>query len=406
MCADLVRQVNPEKTGLRERIEWLMLRASLALFWESNWSRAEKDFKECLNLVRASDDLRMWFLFSLYLAPEFIVLPGMLTLLERFCEDAEARFEKQISPLRLGVEDTWASIHLRRGRMPQALEVGKDALWVKQQLGGYTFLGMNACLTLASVSIGSGDDAAASQYLRMVMEQVEEAELNRALAGGGLYPLGKFQWLQGRFEEARQTHRKMALLPIRLPFVDVLQKMLGGLLEISAQHYRPAEELLLEAVRAQSKEIVSAVYGSARLLLAYLYLRWEKEDRALEQMDVLLAQCEQGNDSGLILQDMPFAGPLLRRMVKNGRRVKQAVALLEQMGWPVKEEKNEPALLTERQFEILKLIADGYSNQAIADRLMLSLTTVKSHLVNIMNRLGVSSRTEAVARARQIGLLP
>jgi LuxR family maltose regulon positive regulatory protein len=45
------------------------------------------------------------------------------------------------------------------------------------------------------------------------------------------------------------------------------------------------------------------------------------------------------------------------------------------------------------------------SNQAIADQLVISLATVKSHVVNIMNRLGVSSRMEAVAQARQTGLL-
>lgn len=61
--------------------------------------------------------------------------------------------------------------------------------------------------------------------------------------------------------------------------------------------------------------------------------------------------------------------------------------------------------LTEREIEILKLIAQGYSNQKIADRLYLSINTVKTHTANLYDKLGVRSRTEAIARATQAGAL-
>jgi DNA-binding CsgD family transcriptional regulator len=56
-------------------------------------------------------------------------------------------------------------------------------------------------------------------------------------------------------------------------------------------------------------------------------------------------------------------------------------------------------LLTERQASILQLVAAGHDNAAIARRLGLSRGTVRKHLENIYARLGVSSRTAAVARA-------
>ena len=55
---------------------------------------------------------------------------------------------------------------------------------------------------------------------------------------------------------------------------------------------------------------------------------------------------------------------------------------------------------------MLALIADGLTNQEIAARLYLSLHTVKSHARNIYAKLGVSSRTQAVAKGRALGLLP
>jgi LuxR family maltose regulon positive regulatory protein len=61
--------------------------------------------------------------------------------------------------------------------------------------------------------------------------------------------------------------------------------------------------------------------------------------------------------------------------------------------------------LSERELEVLRLIAQGYSNQQIADQLYISLNTTKTHVKNILGRLRVENRTQAAARARELGLL-
>jgi LuxR family maltose regulon positive regulatory protein len=61
--------------------------------------------------------------------------------------------------------------------------------------------------------------------------------------------------------------------------------------------------------------------------------------------------------------------------------------------------------LSERELEILALIGDGYTNQEIAERLAITLHTVKKHSSNIYGKLGVRNRTQAVARARELRLL-
>ena len=68
-----------------------------------------------------------------------------------------------------------------------------------------------------------------------------------------------------------------------------------------------------------------------------------------------------------------------------------------------KSELVEP--LSEREIEVLQLIAEGLTNQEIASRLYLSLNTVKVHTRNIYGKLGVSHRMGAVARARALGIL-
>jgi LuxR family maltose regulon positive regulatory protein len=62
--------------------------------------------------------------------------------------------------------------------------------------------------------------------------------------------------------------------------------------------------------------------------------------------------------------------------------------------------------LSEREMEVLQLIAEGLSNGEIAARLYISLSTVKGHTANIFGKLGVKNRTQAVARARTLGLPP
>lgn len=67
----------------------------------------------------------------------------------------------------------------------------------------------------------------------------------------------------------------------------------------------------------------------------------------------------------------------------------------------------EPGIepLTDRELQLLKLVSQGLSNRAIAQTLDISLNTVKYHMKNILLKLGVQNRTEAVAYAIRIGLL-
>ncbi len=61
--------------------------------------------------------------------------------------------------------------------------------------------------------------------------------------------------------------------------------------------------------------------------------------------------------------------------------------------------------LSDREQGVLALIAEGHSNQAVADKLFISLNTVKTHARKINNKLGVKNRTQAIAKARELGLL-
>jgi len=72
---------------------------------------------------------------------------------------------------------------------------------------------------------------------------------------------------------------------------------------------------------------------------------------------------------------------------------------------PTRESAAADSLLSQRELEVLRLLAEGLSNQEIGERLFLALDTVKGHNRRIFDKLDVKRRTEAIARGRELGLL-
>lgn len=62
--------------------------------------------------------------------------------------------------------------------------------------------------------------------------------------------------------------------------------------------------------------------------------------------------------------------------------------------------------LTSREPEVLTTLASGRPNQAVAGELVVTLDTVKKHVGHVLGKLGAANRTEAVTRARELGLIP
>jgi LuxR family maltose regulon positive regulatory protein len=134
------------------------------------------------------------------------------------------------------------------------------------------------------------------------------------------------------------------------------------------------------------------------------------EESAQEMIATTLNQAVKGEYLRTILDLGGNIAPLIYAAAKNGVQVEYCSRLLESFQ-PQKQAKLldkqvliEP--LSSRENEVLGLIALGYTNKEIAEELYLSLYTIKSHASNIFSKLGVKNRTEAIARARMLGVLP
>ena len=91
----------------------------------------------------------------------------------------------------------------------------------------------------------------------------------------------------------------------------------------------------------------------------------------------------------------PLAGRVVRRMRRLGLRVPQG---------PREATRANPAGLTPRQLEVLRLLVEGLANAEIAKRLVVSQRTVEHHVAAVLAKLGAASRLEAARRAADMGL--
>jgi LuxR family maltose regulon positive regulatory protein len=132
---------------------------------------------------------------------------------------------------------------------------------------------------------------------------------------------------------------------------------------------------------------------------------------SLDLLDRALALAEPEGYVRVFVDEGAPVAALLQRALAQGIGSSYAGKLLAHFGSPEGDDKLlqgnagliEP--LSARELEILRLIHEGCSNQEIGRRLVITLYTVKKHNSNIYGKLCVNSRTQAIARARQLGLL-
>jgi LuxR family maltose regulon positive regulatory protein len=170
-------------------------------------------------------------------------------------------------------------------------------------------------------------------------------------------------------------------------------------------------ESLLKRILAQTK-----AEGRTRATIKIIVLQalaLQAKGAAEEALDMIIQALTLAEPEEYLLTFIEEGADMMRLLnrVRSARRTGATTPrvspeylkrLLEISGEPLSDAK---AILSERELEILRLIADGLSNQEIAGRLVIALSTVKWHVRQIFNKLNANSRTQVLAQARELSLL-
>jgi LuxR family maltose regulon positive regulatory protein len=145
-----------------------------------------------------------------------------------------------------------------------------------------------------------------------------------------------------------------------------------------------------------------------------LHMNGEK-DKAVQLLCDALALASPGGFIRLFVDEGPPMAHLLSEAAALGMLPDYTGKLLAALEADAQKRENTSSLpppaqpliepLSPRELEVLHLMAQGLSNQEMCERLFLALSTVKGHNRTIFGKLQVQRRTEAVARARELGLL-
>jgi LuxR family maltose regulon positive regulatory protein len=229
------------------------------------------------------------------------------------------------------------------------------------------------------------------------------------------------EWSRRYFHEDDPTATPRSdEVPERTYFHARWEQMVYARVLVEQGLYNRAHAVLGMLIAEFEREDVPRMLIEALVLKAVAFERQGDRENALE---LLLEALKHGQPEGYIrpfTYDARDIAPILARLQRRG--VPQSDGMAEYVEKVAKEcgivitipvEQRQPAQavsgdqiqLTSREMEILQLMSLGYSNQKIADKLYVSINTIKTHASNLFDKLEARNRVDALVRARAAGLL-
>jgi ATP/maltotriose-dependent transcriptional regulator MalT len=273
-----------------------------------------------------------------------------------------------------------ACANLNLGNLEETGRIAPECLELAELCGDLWLRALTLRDTLGGVAMRQGDYTEAKRWQEQSLHLLEQV---------------------GQACMIAETHRELAFTLCRMNKYPQ-----------SVYHYQQCFKILADTGGYSYLEI------SALLYIADLCLVQGHEERTIEFLVLILhhsetLQWQRVSAEQKLRQIQSEVTPhIFARAQERGRKLELRTViqeLLVELSQSAQAVPPTPPLidpLTERELEILHLIADGLTNREIADQLILAASTIKWYNNQIFTKLNAASRTQAVAQARMLGLLP
>lgn len=455
---------NPDGMSSTSKLNLQHIKAHL-LSIQGYIAQSQGDIVRSINLSEEAnrelpaDDLKTCSANSINIAINYLILGDIIKAIPYLQDANKKSIESNNNAVRLSSQAYLAEIELQRSHFEQGAKICRETIELGTRLGcdsplpysaiafillgqlmyeqndlenaarnvnegirlaeanfNWTFL-LKGYLTMVKLAQAQGNSAAATQYLQRAKEVAQKApqarESRQVPAWNALLALRQGN-TAAALDWARQQEESLPLsgLPGYLQEFDSLTLIRVKLVKGEFSGLPEIIDNLIQ--RAENQGRNGAVIEM--LTLKALTLEHLGElNKAVEVFDRAFSLAEPaGYVRTFIDEGIPIIA-LLRKMITLSKHGEYALKLLG-LTFPLSQDQSKQAsncgrvpglneALSEREMEILKLIAEGKSNQVIASELYLAIGTVKRHVYNIFSKLSVDSRTQAVARARELGII-
>ncbi len=347
---------------------------------------------------------------------------------QRLAEEACRRAEvsQNLANLRIACR-TLAEAYLRQGEHERAHQHALTAYRICEQTGDRWF--MAYCLTtLGEISIEMREYAVAKKHFEQayaLRQEIRDPE-GMALVLGYL---GDIALQEQAFDEALRCYNESRALyeEHRVGDPGGLARALSGLsrAHLSRRDYLAASETCRQALQLAVSIQYVPVLLQLLIVAGELCYAVQKQAEGQEMLALVVNHAATNYASRSAVQDFMAHNNLsespslltgydlhgsssLIQMALNAEKTLLEIADVKPQAAATLVRMPDQLLvdpLTQRELEVLKYIAAGLQNREIADELVVSLNTVKTHINNIYSKLNASNRVQAVARARDLSML-
>jgi LuxR family maltose regulon positive regulatory protein len=326
------------------------------------------------------------------------------------------------TPVPGGFLTIWGEALAETGDLAGGLDLVTKGMELTER-GGESLVTSWGYLCLARVLYSSGDTAGAAAVARKVEREARKRQVPPWIAAEMAAWKARSWLAQGKLAAASRWARQRGLMAGDQPkqvdefdFFSLNTFVVVARLLLAQKRWDAAIGLLSHLLA--SAEVGERTSKAIEILSLQAMASQGKGDMslALTVIEKALTLAEPEGFVQTFVDEGPPMARLLYEALRRGTAPEYVTRLLA--AFPVAEpEPTGPSTsqirestllepLSERELEVLHLIAEGLTNREIASQLVLSLNTVKGHNRSIYGKLGVHSRTQAVARSQALGLLP
>ena len=407
--AELIDRVLARPLSPYERVRAHINRAWLRLY-QNEWAQVDADTGRAMEIALTSEDAGAINVLAHQLTTPLVLGERGIGPIRQYHETILAGLDDEPSVVRAGTVAVLSQIRWLQGEPEEAVAMAREARALSAHFGGLVWMDIAWDQVLLADALIREDYATYERRWRARVAAYQETGLRQWLILY-LYLLARLQWMRGNADALRALARRAETSEISFepPESLISRQMFSALLALHEGEFRRAETSLLEAERGQRRARHMRIFYDVRFLLAHLYLAWERPEDALAVLQPLLATLDQEGAPGLVLQEGRYVLPLMRLAAEEGMSspfVEEVLQLFDRnreirpIAIPGSDES-----LTPREVEVLALLMTGATNKEIAAKLVITPRTARAHVSNILGKLDVSSRTEAVARAHDLSLL-